>query len=131
MAKLLFLQDLEYEYLGPMYISSMLKKHGHEVLLHIGNKLSDFEQTISQYRPDFVAFSIMSGSHYWAWNMAKQVKKEFGIPMIVAANKTDISKTTEKADMSMSTLTGDGVGVVLERLLEMMPAQDLNIINNH
>jgi len=64
-------------------------------------------------------------------HLLEEIKKEFGIPMIVAANKTDISKTTEKADMSMSTLTGDGVDTVLERLLEMMPDQDLNIINNY
>jgi nucleolar GTP-binding protein len=64
-------------------------------------------------------------------HLLEEIKKEFGIPMIVAANKTDISKTAEKIDMSMSTLTGDGVEAVLERLLEMIPTQDLNIINNH
>jgi nucleolar GTP-binding protein len=64
-------------------------------------------------------------------HLLEEIKNEFGIPMIVAANKTDISKTTVKADMSMSTLTGDGVEAVLERLLEMMPAHDLNIINNN
>ena len=64
-------------------------------------------------------------------HLLEEIKKEFGIPMIVAANKTDISKTAEKTDMSMSTLTGDGVEAVLERLLEMIPTQDLNIINNH
>ena len=64
-------------------------------------------------------------------HLLEEIKKEFGIPMIVAANKADISKTTEKADMSMSTLTGDDVEAVLERLLEMMPTQDLNIINNN
>jgi nucleolar GTP-binding protein len=64
-------------------------------------------------------------------HLLEEIKKEFDIPMIVAANKTDISKIAEKADMSMSTLTGDGVEAVLERLLEMIPTQDLNIINNH
>ena len=64
-------------------------------------------------------------------HLLEEIKKEFGIPMIVAANKTDILKTSEKAEMSMSTLTGDGVEAVLEQLLEMIPPQDLNIINNH
>lgn len=53
-------------------------------------------------------------------HLLEEIKKEFGIPMIVAANKTDISKTAEGAEMSMSTLTGDGVEEVLERLLEMI-----------
>jgi len=64
-------------------------------------------------------------------HLLEEIKKEFGIPMIVAANKADISKTTEISDMSMSTLTGDGVEAVLERLLEIMPTQDLNIMNNN
>ncbi len=52
-------------------------------------------------------------------HLLEEIKKEFGIPMIVAANKTDISPF-EGADMSMSTLTGDGVDAVLERLLAMI-----------
>ncbi len=48
------------------------------------------------------------------------IKKEFGIPILVAANKTDIAKTQEGADMSMSTFTGEGVEAVLDRLVEMI-----------
>jgi nucleolar GTP-binding protein len=57
-------------------------------------------------------------------HLLEEIKKEFGIPIIVAANKTDISKiskTAERSDMSMSTLTGDGVEAVLEQLVEMIP----------
>ncbi len=42
------------------------------------------------------------------------------MPILVAANKTDISAPAEGADMSMSTLTGEGVVAVLDRLLEML-----------
>ncbi len=64
-------------------------------------------------------------------HLLEEIKKEFTIPMIVAANKTDISPF-EGADMSMSTLTGDGVDAVLERLLELIPSIDegLYIMNN-
>ncbi|HEY9205494.1 MAG TPA: NOG1 family protein [Candidatus Methanoperedens sp.] len=48
------------------------------------------------------------------------IKKEFGIPILVAANKTDISGMPESADMSMSTLTGEGVEAMLDRLVEMI-----------
>ncbi|GFO96274.1 GTP-binding protein [groundwater metagenome] len=64
-------------------------------------------------------------------HLLEEIKKEFGIPMIVVANKTDISKPAGGADMSMSTLTGEGVDAVLEQLLKMIPSQDLYIINNH
>ncbi len=48
------------------------------------------------------------------------IKKEFNVPILVAANKTDISAPAEGADMSMSTLTGEGVEAVKERLVELL-----------
>lgn len=48
------------------------------------------------------------------------IKKEFGIPMLVVANKIDIAEPVENADMSMSTLTGEGVDAVLNRLVGML-----------
>ncbi len=52
-------------------------------------------------------------------HLLEEIKKEFGVPMIVAANKTDITPF-EGADMSMSTLTGEGVDAILERLIKMI-----------
>ncbi len=49
-----------------------------------------------------------------------EIKKEFSVPILVATNKTDISAPVEGADMSMSTLTGEGVEAVLERLVGMI-----------
>ncbi len=49
-----------------------------------------------------------------------EIKKEFAVPMLVVANKTDISKPAEGFDASMSTLTGEGVEAVLERLFKMV-----------
>jgi len=79
MAKLLFLQNLDYEFLGPMYISSMLKNHGHECELAIGQTFEDFRERIEKFQPDLVGFSIMSGSHYWGKNIAGKVKETYGI----------------------------------------------------
>ncbi|HEY9245422.1 MAG TPA: NOG1 family protein [Candidatus Methanoperedens sp.] len=45
------------------------------------------------------------------------IKKKFTVPVIVAANKIDIAASSEGADMTMSTLTGDGVDAVLDRLV--------------
>ena len=79
MAKLLFLQNLEYELLGPMYISSMVKSHGHECRLVLGKHLSDFSGVIEEYCPDMVGFSVMSGSQMWAVDIAGEIKENYGI----------------------------------------------------
>jgi radical SAM superfamily enzyme YgiQ (UPF0313 family) len=82
MARLLFLQNLEYEFLGPMYISSMAQQAGHECRLGLGQTLEDFAPAIDRFEPDLVGFSIMSGSHAWAREMAARVKNAYGIPNI-------------------------------------------------
>src|SRR3990167_766212 len=130
MAKLLFLQDLEYEYLGSMYISLLLKKHGHKVLLRIGNKLSDFEQTISQYKPDFVAFSIMSGSQHWALNMATQVKKEFGIPNIFGGPHPTFFPDFVREEGVDVIVIGEGEEACLEFMNCIDKGKDFLDVNN-
>lgn len=79
MARLLFLQNIEYEFLGPMYISSYARQRGHEVQLAIGATLDELAASIEAFQPDLVAFSIMTGSHHWARDIAREIKSRFGI----------------------------------------------------
>lgn len=79
MAKLLFIQDVHYEYLGPIYISAMLKKGGHDCRMAIGKSLSDFEMVMEDFKPDVVGFSIMSGSADWANQIAVQIKNKYDV----------------------------------------------------
>lgn len=79
MAKLLFLQNMDYEFMGPMYISAMVKKHGHSCDLAIGHQVKDFDKIMTTYKPDVVGFSIMSGSHNWARKIAKELKEKYDV----------------------------------------------------
>ncbi len=79
MARLLFLQNIEYEFMGPMYVSAAIKKHGHECELVLGTTLEDFDEAIERFKPDIVGFSIMTGSHFWALDIARQVKAKYEI----------------------------------------------------
>jgi len=80
MAKLLFLQNQKTEFFGPMYISSMLKKHGHDCRLAIGEEFTDFTSVIDEYKPDLIGFSIMTGGQEWAKSMALDIKNTHGLP---------------------------------------------------
>lgn len=82
MARLLFIQDMQYEYLGPIYISAMLKMGGHDCRMAIGKTLASFEKVIEDYKPDTIGFSIMSGSAAWANEMGKKVKDKYGLRTI-------------------------------------------------
>ena len=79
MAKLLFLQNMDYEFVGPMYISAMVKSHGHQCELEVGHHLKDFQQIIETFQPDIIGFSVMSGSHNWGKRLAKEIKEKYNI----------------------------------------------------
>jgi len=57
-------------------------------------------------------------------HLLEEIKNRFTVPFLLVANKKDIS-TTDSGEMSMSTLSGDGVDAVLERLLEMISSISL------
>ncbi len=79
MAKLLFCQTMDYEFVGPMYIASAVKARGHTCRLAGGQSLRDFEGVLESYRPDLVGFSVMTGSHRWGQRLAGQIKARYGI----------------------------------------------------
>lgn len=116
MAKLLFLQKIEYEFLGPMYISSMAKTAGHDCRLAIGETLADVSKEIQQYQPDLVGFSLMTGSHRWAIRLAGEIKKGYGIPNILGgAHPTFFPQVIDEQGIDM-LLRGEGEESVLELL---------------
>jgi len=82
MAKVLFIQDIVYEYFGVMYMSAYLKKHGHDCDVVIEFAEKDWIQSVHKYKPDIIAFSLLSGSYNWAIDRATRLKKELGVPVI-------------------------------------------------
>jgi radical SAM superfamily enzyme YgiQ (UPF0313 family) len=77
MARIAFVQNLLFEYLGLMYLSSLLKSNGHECEMFI--KLGSDEslaRDIIRYSPHIVAFPCLTGSHRWCLSLAKILKQK-------------------------------------------------------
>ncbi|MEK6859634.1 MAG: radical SAM protein [Nanoarchaeota archaeon] len=90
MVKCLFVhRDNGHESLGIEYLSSVLKKAGHETDLII---ISDYEEKkslqkrlierIENFKPDFICFSIMTDDYLWACNLSEFIKGIKNIPVI-------------------------------------------------
>lgn len=58
------------------------------------------------------------------YNLLREVREFISMPVLVAANKADVRGGDEaaEADARMSTLTGEGVSAVRDRLVEMIGA---------
>lgn len=76
MAKIVFLQQHPDEWLGVMYISSMLKSRGHHCDVFVEQlERGDIVGRALSQSPDIVAFSCLTSDYYWALNKAEAVKR--------------------------------------------------------
>ncbi len=81
--KVVFIQDIPFEYFGPMYLSAILKKEGHDCEMIVEQESKNFLRELKNAKPDIIAFSVMSGNTEWALNLARKTKKFFPkIPII-------------------------------------------------
>jgi len=79
MIRFAFLQDFWFEFLGPMYISGVLKREGHisELFMKKGEK--DLWGSMLRFAPDIVGFSCSCGGHRWALEMAERIKERLKV----------------------------------------------------
>lgn len=120
MAKLLFLQNMDYEFVGPMYVSAMVKKHGHECDLAIGQHLKDFEQIVADFKPDIIGFSVMSGSHNWGKRIALQLKEKYNVTTLFGGAHPTFFPAFIKEEGVDYMIRGEGE----ESMLEVLDAID-------
>lgn len=79
MTKVLFIQDILFEFLGPMQISSILKKNGHDCDMLIISEEKNLISKIKEIKPDIIAFSVMTGSHNETVDLANKIKKNINV----------------------------------------------------
>ena len=130
MAKILFIQEDEWHKLGFMYLSGTLKKHGHDVDLVIGSKLGDVESVIRSFQPDVVGFSIMTGDHHWAVNMASKIKAEFDIITLFGGPHATFFPDFLYEECVDAIIRGDGELACLAFMDSIEGKRDLSQIKN-
>ena len=78
MARIIFLQNALFEFLGPMHIAALLKRQGHDCDLLIGDNAAAFMPHLTKANPDIIAFPVMTGNQRWAVNTAVKIKETLG-----------------------------------------------------
>jgi radical SAM superfamily enzyme YgiQ (UPF0313 family) len=69
--------------LGITGVASMLREGGHEVGLFVfGNEPQETIERIRAFRPDAVAFSVLSGSHQTFFTFAQQLKSRLDVATV-------------------------------------------------
>jgi anaerobic magnesium-protoporphyrin IX monomethyl ester cyclase len=82
MARVVFIQDIIYEYFGVMYLSASIKKEGHfcDVVIEYAEK--DWLAKVVSLKPDIIAFSVLTGSYKWAVERARIIKAQLDVPIV-------------------------------------------------
>lgn len=80
MARIAFIQNLAYEYLGTMHLSAVLKSAGHQVDVFVldGNE-DKLLREVAAFCPDMSGFSVTTGNHHWAVRFAAKLKSTIDV----------------------------------------------------
>lgn len=82
MARVLFLQHMQYEFVGTMYIAAALKQNNHQCNVLIGVD-KDILNSINKIKPDIIAFSCMSTQYAWITSISEKIKSKYpSIPIV-------------------------------------------------
>lgn len=110
----LFIQHLFYQSLGPMYISSSLKKGGFIVNMLLTNKFDAVAKNINNY--DIFAFSCTTGSHHRVLEWAKKIKsiKKNAFTVVGGPHPTFYSEVLSSESPLDAICRGEGEYSMLE-----------------
>ena len=109
MAKVIFMQDMVYEYFGVMYISAYLKQHGHDCDVVIEYAEKDWIKRIEEFNPDIIAFSVLTGSFKWAVERATFLKEKFKKPIVFGGVHVFMNPDKTMKELAIDMIcTGEG-----------------------
>ena len=112
--KFLFVtKPMQYEFLGPIYLSQVLKNNGVEVKFHtIGEELED----VINWRPDFIGCSVMTGSQKIYLDYLKMLKKKINFVSILGGPHPTYFLDIIKEDCVDYICRGEGEKAILKIL---------------
>jgi len=118
MAKMLMIQLQAIPYCGTAYLNSAAKSRGHDfyLYLHLDKKAEKVIKTINELKPDIIGFSAMTGFHIQALSLAREIKKEYSIPIIMGgAHPTLFPEVIHETGLDIICL-GEGELTLMELL---------------
>ena len=79
MARILFLQNIMYEFPSTTQLSAILKQNSHICDVYISNNKNKIIREVEEFKPDIVAFNCTTGVHNWSIQIASEIKREINV----------------------------------------------------
>ena len=139
-----------YENLGIEYLSANLKQNGFETRLFfdpilfsesgfINHKFfgscfsykKSILNSIKDYQPDLLCFSVITDNYKWACNLAEAVKKYISVPIIFGGiHPTSVAERVIQKPFVDYICIGEGDMAIIELAKALMDNRDTNSIKN-
>jgi anaerobic magnesium-protoporphyrin IX monomethyl ester cyclase len=115
---------------GVMSISAVLKQNGHECDILIENLERDFLGAITESKPDVIGISCTTGSHLWARQTARTIKKKMKVPIVVGGpHPTFYPDSMDDSSIDFMCI-GEGEHAILDLAENMECGGDIASIRN-
>jgi len=131
MSKIAFVQwELKARF-GTMYISSVLKKNGHDCDVFIKVNEPDIVQAVVDYKPDVIAFSTMTAGNKHTVEWAKEFREKTDAFIIMGGpHPTFFPEALEHSDCLDAVCIGEGEYPMLELCNALDKKKDITEIKN-
>jgi len=136
MTKVLFLQNVLVEHTGTMYLSTALKRAGHDCDLLVQSYENDIIKSAVSSDADIIAFSCTTscahgwGMHNWALRVAEELKKRTSkITLFGGPHATFFPEIINKPQVDIVCL-GEGEEAIVELADKLQHGEDITKIKN-
>jgi len=132
MAKILFVLDSVFEHQGIQALSAFMKRSGYGVEARIYEKggSDSIVSAIAASPPLLVGFSVTSMNYKWAVELAGEIKKVSGIPVIFGGPHPTYFPEFIETDGVDIICMGEGEETLLELARRLEAGQDITGIKN-
>jgi anaerobic magnesium-protoporphyrin IX monomethyl ester cyclase len=115
---------------GVMSISAVLKHYGHDCDIIVENLERDPLQAITKSKPDLIGISCTTGSHTWAKQTARRIKKKMNVPIVVGGpHPTFYPGAMDDSSIDIICI-GEGEHAILELAQNIDCGSDITKIRN-
>lgn len=129
--KILVIQNVLYEFFGVMYISTALKKQGHEISVLVENYDKNIIERAAKSDAEVIAFSCTSGLHKWVLEVSRKIKKLSPNKLILVGgpHPTYFPEIINEPEVDIICL-GEGEGAVVELANKLRNKEDITGIKD-
>ncbi len=138
MSRILFITDVNKTMLisggfvtfGPMWLSALLKKEGHQCYLSSMN-YKEAENTVKHFKPDIVGYTAFTGGHTIMAELNRKLKKNFNFYSIFGGPHPTFSPEIIEEEEGIDAICiGEGFEAMPEFVNKLEKGEDITNVQN-